>query len=91
LKDHFLAIFTERNNKWKHCNIQTAWLEIDDYPKLVGSADLGVCLHFSSSSLDLPMKVVDMYAVGLPCLAFNYRCIGELVEHGVNGKVFNSK
>jgi beta-1,4-mannosyltransferase len=69
----------------------TIWLEIDDYPKLVASADFGVCLHFSSSKLDLPMKVVDMFSTGLPCLAYNYLCIGELVEDNVNGRVFKDQ
>ncbi|KAI9286583.1 hypothetical protein BC943DRAFT_320994 [Umbelopsis sp. AD052] len=74
----------------KRTRIITAWLEAVDYPLFLGTADLGVSLHKSTSGMDLPMKVVDMYGSGLPVCAVSFDCLDELVHHGVNGMVFKN-
>ncbi|CAH0546908.1 unnamed protein product [Brassicogethes aeneus] len=86
LKKYYCDKIAEQN--WKHVTILTPWLESCDYPKILASADLGVSLHTSSSGLDLPMKVVDMFGCGLPVCAYDFTCLNELVKNGKNSYTF---
>lgn len=71
--------------------IFTAFLSFENYAKLLAAADLGICLHKSSSGVDLPMKVVDMFGAGLPVLAYSkYPSFSELVKVGHNGRGFEN-
>jgi beta-1,4-mannosyltransferase len=78
-----------KESKLNNVKILTAWLNAEDYATLLACADLGVCLHMSSSGVDLPMKVVDMFGAGLPVVGYNdYESWPELVKEGVNGRGF---
>lgn len=72
----------------KRIRFRLVWLSYSDYLKLLRTADIGVSLHKSSSDLDLPMKVVDMFGCGLPVLSYRYKAIDELVLDGKNGYLF---
>ncbi|HWA84721.1 MAG TPA: hypothetical protein VG710_00745, partial [Opitutus sp.] len=54
-------------------------------------ADAGLCLHASSSGLDLPMKLADMRGAGLPALVFDYgEVLREVFEAGAQGGKFRT-
>ena len=58
-----------RRMSLRHVAFRTLWLSYAEYPRLLGAADLGVCLHASSSGLDLPMKVTSADFCRLGCFA----------------------
>lgn len=92
-KAHYLSRVHElnRTKKLQNVVITTAWLIAEDYASLLASADLGVSLHTSSSGVDLPMKVVDMFGAGLPVVGWSkFEAWSELVQEGKNGCGFHS-
>lgn len=63
-----------------HIVVSTVYLQsYQQYSVTLGAADVGLCLHLSSSGLDLPMKGVDMLGAGLPIMAVQYQAIDELL------------
>jgi beta-1,4-mannosyltransferase len=75
----------------RRVQLRTRWLEPEEYPRVVGSADIGLCLHRSSSGLDIPMKIADLFGAGVPVCALDYGAsLAERVRHGENGLLFSS-
>ncbi|KAI0391402.1 glycosyltransferase family 33 protein [Xylariaceae sp. FL0594] len=93
-KAHYEALISDLDHggRLPGVTVLTLWLaSLEDYGRLLACADLGVCLHKSSSGVDLPMKVVDMFGAGLPVVAYSgYESFGELVREGFNGCGFET-
>lgn len=90
-KDYYLRQIEKLKERKRLSNvsIKTAWLSMEDYASLLGAADVGVSLHKSTSGVDLPMKVVDMFGTGLPVFGYSkFESWPELVTDGVNGMGF---
>nr|CAH8870410.1 unnamed protein product [Trichobilharzia regenti] len=88
LKSYYQKLVKEK--KWKHVEVIMPWLEWSDYPIFLGCADLGISIHRSSSGLDLPMKVVDLFGVNVPVLALSYPTLCELMDENNYGLCFET-
>ena len=88
-QDTYLPRIHARRGRRVH--VRASWLAAEDYPQVLASADLGISIHRSSSGVDLPMKICDLFAAGVPVCALDYGpCLSELVRHDDNGLLFDS-
>jgi len=71
--------------------IHTGYLSEQEYRRLLGRCHFGVSVHRSSSGLDLAMKVVDLFAAGVPVCALDYGgSLSEQVCDGQTGFLFRT-
>lgn len=71
--------------------IHAGFLPEAEYRARVGRCHLGISLHRSSSGLDLAMKVVDLFAAGVPVCALDYGgSLCEQVRNGETGLLFRT-
>jgi len=73
--------------------LQTAWIPAEEYPAFLAHADAGLCLHRSSSGLDLPMKLADFRGARIPALVLDYGpVLAETLRpgQGADGWTFRS-
>jgi len=75
---------------WKHVRFRTSWLPAGQYPRLLAAADVGICCHVSASGIDLPIKVQDFLAAGLPSCVYDYGpVLREILEQGRDAEFFS--
>jgi beta-1,4-mannosyltransferase len=87
LRQEFERRLARRN--LRRIAVRIAWLEPGDYPVVVGMADAGLCLHQSSSGLDLPMKLADFRGANVPVFVYDYApVVSEVITSGHEGVPF---
>jgi beta-1,4-mannosyltransferase len=75
----------------RRVHVRAEWLSPQAYAEVLGAADLGLSLHRSSSGVDLPMKIADMFGAHLPVCALDYGpVLNEVLHDGDNGVLFRN-
>jgi beta-1,4-mannosyltransferase len=79
------------NTSWHRVIPCTAFLDPADYRELLRTAHFGLSLHRSSSGVDLPMKIVDLFGARTPAVVLDYGpCLAEQVEPGRTALLFRN-
>jgi len=74
---------------WRRVIPRTAFLEPADYRELLRAAHLGLSLHRSSSGVDLPMKIMDLFGARTPACVLDYGpCLAEQIQAGRTALTF---
>lgn len=71
--------------------LHPAWIPAAEYPAFIAQADAGLCLHRSSSGLDLPMKLADFRGARRKALVLDYGpVLAEVFRPEIDGWTFRS-
>ncbi len=54
MKSYYVDLIREK--EFEKVEFLTPWLEAEDYPKLLASADIGVSLHMSTSGINIMIQ-----------------------------------
>ena len=69
--------------------VKTAFFDPADYRAVLGAAHFGFSLHRSSSGVDLPMKIMDLFGARTPVCALDYgACLAEQIQPGRTALTF---
>lgn len=75
--------------RWRRVIVQTAFFDPADYRAVLGAAHFGFSLHRSSSGVDLPMKIMDLFGARTPVCALDYgACLAEQIQPGRTALTF---
>jgi beta-1,4-mannosyltransferase len=74
---------------WRRVIPHTAFLDPADYRELLRVAHIGFSLHRSSSGVDLPMKIIDLFGARTPASVLDYGpCLTEQIQPGLTAVTF---
>jgi beta-1,4-mannosyltransferase len=76
---------------WRRVSLRTAFLDPGDYRELLRAAHFGISLHRSSSGVDLPMKIMDLFGARTPACVLDYgACLAEQIQPGHTALTFQT-
>jgi len=78
--------------RWRRAEVHTAFLDPAGYRELLCAAHFGFCMHRSSSGVDLPMKIMDLFGARTPVCALDYGAgLAEQLQAWITGVSFKNR